>query len=135
MPVCLRHVETSGNDSPREESMSSHGDDHGQDATRDAQGRPLPASRIGTGQAIYAVCILFGINTMNFYDRQVVGAVGELVREEWGLNDRQLSALTIAFVLLYAVVGLPLGYWADVGRRKFILATGVLLWSVMTALS
>jgi len=72
---------------------------------------------------------------MNFYDRQVVGAVGELVRKEWNLNDRQLSALTIAFILLYAVVGLPLGHWADVGRRKFILAAGVILWSVMTALS
>jgi MFS family permease len=72
---------------------------------------------------------------MNFYDRQVLGAVGEPIREEWGLNDQQLSLLTIAFVLLYAVVGLPLGHWADVGRRNVILALGVLLWSVMTALS
>src|SRR5262249_42692913 len=71
----------------------------------------------------------------NFYDRQVVGAVGEIVRAEWGLNDRELSALTIAFILLYAAVGLPLGHWADVGRRKVILTVGVLVWSVMTALS
>src|SRR5215831_4751922 len=78
---------------------------------------------------------LLGINTMNFYDRQVVGAVGEQVRKEWNLSDRQLSALTTAFILLYAAVGLPLGHWADVGRRRFILAVGVLLWSVMTALS
>src|SRR5437764_7346433 len=87
------------------------------------------------GTLTFTLLMLFGINTMNFYDRQVVGAVGELVREEWGLNDRQLSALTIAFILLYAVVGVPLGHWADVGRRKVILAAGVLLWSVMTALS
>lgn len=87
------------------------------------------------GTLTFTLLVLFGINTMNFYDRQVVGAVGELVRSEWDLNDRQLSALTIAFILLYAVVGLPLGHWADVGRRKVILATGVLLWSVMTALS
>jgi predicted MFS family arabinose efflux permease len=83
----------------------------------------------------FTLLVLFGINTMNFYDRQVVGAVGEQVRDQWELNDTQLSALTTAFILLYAAVGLPLGRWADVGRRKLILAGGVLLWSLMTALS
>jgi predicted MFS family arabinose efflux permease len=83
----------------------------------------------------FTLLVLFGINTMNFYDRQVVGAVGEQVRNQWELSDTQLSALTTAFILLYAAVGLPLGRWADVGRRKLILAGGVLIWSLMTALS
>src|SRR5262245_52852725 len=83
----------------------------------------------------FTLLVLLGINTMNFYDRQVVGAVGEAVRNEWELSDTQLSALTTAFILLYAAVGLPLGRWADVGRRKLILVVGVLLWSAMTALS
>jgi MFS family permease len=87
------------------------------------------------GRLTFTLLVLLGINTMNFYDRQVLGAVGENVRDEWHLNDRELSTLTIAFILLYAVVGLPLGHWADVGRRKNILAAGVLLWSVLTALS
>jgi MFS family permease len=84
---------------------------------------------------LFTLVVLFLINTLNFYDRQVVGAVGEQVREEWGLNDRQLSALTTAFILLYAAVGLPLGHWADVGRRKIILSVGVVLWSAFTILS
>src|SRR5262245_32382871 len=83
----------------------------------------------------FTLLVLLGINTMNFYDRQVVGAVGEAVRNEWELSDTQLSALTTAFILLYAAVGLPLGRWADVGRRKLILVVGALLWSAMTALS
>jgi MFS family permease len=87
------------------------------------------------GRQAFTLVVLLGINLMNFYDRQVVGAVGEMVREEWKLNDRELSGLTIAFILFYAAVGLPLGHWADVGRRRLILAGGVLLWSVMTALS
>src|SRR4029077_5925623 len=33
---------------------------------------------------------------------------------------------------LYAVVGLPLGRLADVGRRKWVLAVGVGLWSLLT---
>src|SRR5438128_9460420 len=87
------------------------------------------------GSLWFTLLVLLGINTMNFYDRQVVGAIGEKVREQWELNDMHLSALTTAFILLYAAVGLPLGRWADVGRRKLILACGVLLWSAMTALS
>src|SRR5207244_7120412 len=71
----------SGNGPGKGEAMSSEGS---------APGHPGKAPhRIGTRHAIYAVGILFGINTMNFYDRQVVGAIGELVREEWGLNDKQ----------------------------------------------
>jgi MFS family permease len=92
----------------------------------------MPPTR---GRLTFTLLVLLGINTMNFYDRQVLGAVGENVRQEWELDFRDLSALTIAFILLYAVVGLPLGHWADVGRRKLILAGGVLLWSAMTGLS
>ncbi len=91
--------------------------------------------QITKGQLTYTLALLFAINLMNFYDRQVVGAVGERIKSEWGLSDTQLSALTTAFVLLYAVVGLPLGHWADTGRRKIILAVSVIVWSVFTALS
>lgn len=91
--------------------------------------------QITRGKLVFTLLVLFGINTMNFYDRQVVGAVGELVKVEWNLSDRELSSLTIAFILLYAAVGLPLGHLADLGRRKIILSVGVIVWSVMTALS
>ncbi len=83
----------------------------------------------------YTLAVLLGINTMNFFDRQILGAVAEPIKKEWKLSDAQVGWLGTAFVLLYAVVGLPLGRWADVGRRKLILAGGVLVWSVMTALS
>ena len=95
-----------------------------------------PASAAPSQRVLwFTLLVLFGINTMNFYDRQVVGAIGELVRNQWELSDTQLGGLTTAFILLYAAVGLPLGRWADLGRRKLILAAGVLVWSVMTALS
>ncbi|HEV3205106.1 MAG TPA: MFS transporter, partial [Gemmataceae bacterium] len=90
---------------------------------------------ISRGRLIFTLAVLFWINTMNFYDRQVVGAVGEKIKQEWNLNDKQLSALTTAFILLYALVGLPLGHWADVGRRKIILSAGVLVWSLFTIMS
>jgi MFS family permease len=81
---------------------------------------------------IFALAVLFGINTMNFYDRQTLAAVQEKVRVLWQLTDSQLGWLGTAFILLYAVVGLPLGRMADVGRRKIILAVGCGLWSLLT---
>lgn len=83
----------------------------------------------------FALFILFAVNFMNFYDRQVVGAVGERIKQDWQLSDSQLALLSTAFVLLYAIVGLPLGRWADTGRRRVILAVSVLVWSGFTALS
>jgi MFS family permease len=89
----------------------------------------------GTQQRRYALAVLFGLNFMNFYDRQVIAAVGEKIRIEWALSDAQLAGLTTAFVLLYALVGIPFGRLADTGPRKRILAAGVVVWSAFTALS
>jgi MFS family permease len=69
---------------------------------------------------------------MNFFDRQILPAVQEKIRKDWDLSDRELGWLGTAFIVLYAVVGLPLGRLADVWRRKWILAAGVGLWSLMT---
>lgn len=81
---------------------------------------------------IFTLCVLVGINTVNFYDRQVLGAVQEKIRRDWSLSDSQLGSLGTAFILLYAFVGLPLGRLADRARRTWILACGVGLWSVFT---
>lgn len=88
-----------------------------------------------SGRAAYALGVLFAINTMNFFDRQILGAVGEAVRREWALGDTALGALGTAFTLLYAVVGVPLGRLSDRASRRWILATGVFAWSVLTAAS
>jgi MFS family permease len=85
--------------------------------------------------AWYALAVLFLINALNFFDRQIIGAVGEPIRLEFGLSDSALGALNTAFTLLYAFVGLPLGKLADRFSRKKILAVGVFLWSLMTAAS
>ncbi len=83
----------------------------------------------------YALFVLFAINTMNFYDRLIPGAVGELIKHEWSLSDTALGFLGTAFILLYAVVGVPLGRFADRHNRSRILAIGVFAWSLLTAAS
>src|SRR5438093_5961789 len=87
------------------------------------------------GKTAFALSVLFAINTMNFFDRQVLGAVGETIRDEWKLSDTALGTLGTAFTLLYAVVGVPLGRMTDKFTRTWILSAGVAVWSLFTALS
>ncbi len=83
----------------------------------------------------YALIVLFLINTVNFFDRLIIGAVGEPIRREFELSDTSLGLLSTAFTLLYAFVGIPLGRMADRYSRKKILSAGVFAWSFLTAAS
>jgi MFS family permease len=83
----------------------------------------------------YVLLVLFAVNLMNFFDRQILGGVGEGIRREWGLSDTALGMLGTAFTLLYAVVGLPIGRLADRKERRLLLACGVSVWSLLTAAS
>jgi MFS family permease len=85
--------------------------------------------------ATYALTVLFAINLMNFFDRQIIGGVGEGIRREWTLSDTALGLLGTVFTLLYAVVGLPLGRLADRVERRKLLAAAVFIWSALTAAS
>lgn len=82
-----------------------------------------------------ALALLFIINTLNFFDRQIIGVVGEAVRRDWALGDTALGALGTAFTLLYAVAGVPFGWWCDRLSRTRLLAGGVFVWSAVTAAS
>jgi predicted MFS family arabinose efflux permease len=80
-----------------------------------------------------SLIILFAINILNFYDRQVLSSLTEPVRKEFALSDTQIGFMTTAFTLLYAVIGVPIGRLADRWNRKKLLASGVTVWSVLTA--
>lgn len=83
----------------------------------------------------YVLAVLFLINTVNFFDRLIIGAVGEPIRKEFLLSDTSLGLLSTAFTLLYAFVGIPFGRLADTVSRKRILSAGVFAWSILTAAS
>ncbi len=84
-------------------------------------------------QAWFALAVLFAINTMNFFDRQIIASVSKPIIEEWGLTDTQMGLMGTAFTLIYALVGVPLGRMADRGARTKLLSVGVAVWSVFTA--
>ena len=92
---------------------------------------------MGKGSALRAgspLFVLFLVNVLNFYDRQVLGAIFEPLRHEFHLTDTELGALTTVFTVVYAFAGLPLGRLADRVRRGPLLAAGVAVWAGLTAL-
>ena len=92
---------------------------------------------MGKGSALRAgspLFVLFLVNVLNFYDRQVLGAIFEPLRHEFHLSDTELGALTTVFTVVYALAGLPLGRLADRARRGPLLAAGVAVWAGLTAL-
>jgi MFS family permease len=97
------------------------------------------AGEVGVNQssdrARYTLAILFAINLLNFYDRQIPGALVEPIRKQWSLTDSQIGWLATAFTLLYAVVGVPFGRLSDRWNRPRLLSWGVAAWSMLTAAS
>ncbi|MGO9933569.1 MAG: spinster family MFS transporter [Steroidobacteraceae bacterium] len=83
--------------------------------------------------AKFALFVLFAINLLNFFDRQLLGALGEPIRKEFLLSDTSLGLLGTVFTLMYAVVGLPLGHLSDKWYRTKLLALGTAVWSLLTA--
>jgi MFS family permease len=83
--------------------------------------------------AKYALFVLFAVNLLNFFDRQLLGSLGEPIRKEFHLSDTALGLLTTVFVIVYAIVGLPLGRLSDKWRRTRLIAISIAVWSLLTA--
>src|SRR2546421_9166763 len=98
-------------------------------ATVTAAGREPLASRFATRSLV----VLFAINILNFYDRQVLASLTEPVRNEFHLSDAQVGGFATAFTLVYALIGVPLGRLADRSDRKKLLASGLSVWGALTA--
>jgi MFS family permease len=94
--------------------------------------RPGERHEPATGQR-FALFVLFAINLLNFYDRQLLGALGEPVRKEFLLSDTAFALLGTVFTLVYAAVGLPLGRLSDRWYRNRLIAIATAVWSLLTA--
>ena len=73
---------------------------------------------------------------MNSIDRNIINILQQSIKEEFNLSDFQLGIMTgFAFALLYTSIGIPVARWIDRGAvRNTIVAGGLALWSVATAL-
>src|SRR5271170_7438639 len=96
------------------------------------QGAGIATSHAATG-AKFALFVLFAINLLNFFDRQLLGSLGEPIRKEFLLSDTALGFLGTIFTVIYAIVGLPLGRLSDRWYRTRLIAIGTAVWSLLTA--
>lgn len=84
----------------------------------------------------YLLTLLVMVYTSNYVDRVIIGVVGQALKTDLHLTDSQLGLLNgMAFILFYAMMGIPLGRLADRWNRKRLLSACLALWSAMTALS
>jgi MFS family permease len=73
------------------------------------------------------------IATFNFADRSVFAVTAQQIKGDLGLSDFQLGILQgLAFALLYALLGIPIGRLAERVSRVKIIAAAILFWSAMT---
>ncbi len=85
--------------------------------------------------AWYVVGVLMLAYTNSFIDRQILNLLIEPIRADLEISDTQVSLLAgFAFAIFYTLMGVPIARLADQRNRKVIIATGIAVWSVMTAL-
>lgn len=98
-------------------------------ATLDEQDTTPP-----TRAAWLGLCVLTGINLFNYLDRFIVPAIGpSLTRGELRLTDTEFGILATAFILVLTLVSPVFGALGDRRSRPGLIAGGVALWSVATA--
>lgn len=97
---------------------------------------PLSVANAGTlsisknGLILTFLCLTYALS---YFDRMLMVVLGEMVKHEFTLSDKQLSLLTGAsFAIMYGVFAVAAGWLVDRYNRKHILAWSLSLWSFAT---
>ena len=92
-------------------------------------------TRISTAERRYTLFILVLVFTSSHVDRQIIGILGQPIKEALLISDTQLGLLSgIMFALFYATLGMPMAMWADRHNRRNLIAFSITMWSGMTVL-
>lgn len=81
-----------------------------------------------------SLALLALVYIFSYIDRQVLSILLEPIKQEFGASDTQMGLLTgLAFGIIYAVLGIPVGRLADTHNRRNIVALCCGVWSLATA--
>ena len=76
------------------------------------------------------------LNVMNFIDRGLLGSFANFIVPDLGLTNTEFGLLTgLVFLFFYSTMGLFMGALADRVNRTRLIAAGLALWSILTAVS
>lgn len=80
-----------------------------------------------------SLALLALVYVFSYIDRQVVAVLIEPIKNEFGASDSQMGLLTgLAFGVVYATLGVPVGRLADRYNRRTIVAIACAFWSLAT---
>lgn len=79
--------------------------------------------------------LLTGINLLNYLDRYILAALAPAIQKDIQINDAQIGFLATAFMFSYFLISPLFGRMGDTKPRFQVMALGVSLWSLATALS
>jgi MFS family permease len=92
---------------------------------------PWPSGR----QAWGIVALLTAAYFLAYIDRTILSLLVEPIKHSLRLSDTQIGLLQgVAFSLFFTLATFPAGWVADRGNRTRLIAWGIAIWSVMTAL-
>ncbi len=85
--------------------------------------------------AWYMTILLMFLYMFSFLDRTIIVLLIEPIKRDLQLTDTHIGLLYgFAFAVFYTLMGIPIARLADTKNRGKIIAVGVLVWSLMTAL-
>ncbi|MGB1876860.1 MAG: MFS transporter, partial [Rhodospirillaceae bacterium] len=82
----------------------------------------------------YCMGVIVFAYFFGFMDRIIVGLLTPAIQLDLGFTDTQMGIIQgLAFALFYTLFVIPIGWAADRYNRKWMLTTGVAVWSLFTA--
>lgn len=86
-------------------------------------------------RAYYGLAVLMLAFMVAMVDRVVLALLVDPIQRDLGLTDTQFGLLNgLAFAIFYLAMSIPIARLADRVPRRRIIAIGIAVWSVMTAL-
>jgi len=91
---------------------------------------------VSRARAWFAVAVLCLAQIVSTIDRGMLALVIDPVRADLGISEVQIAMLQgLAFAIFYVSVGIPLGFVADALNRRWLLVSGIVVWSSATVFS
>ncbi|MFP6814674.1 MAG: MFS transporter [Pseudomonadales bacterium] len=95
----------------------------------------METEQVSSRDYVFLMFLTF-LNVMNFVDRQLLGSFANFIVPDLGLTNTQFGLLTgLFFIVFYSAMGLFMGALADTVNRTRLIAIGLGVWSLLTALS
>jgi MFS family permease len=89
----------------------------------------------GHGRAWAAVVVLAFVGTLNYVDRFLPAVLTEPLKQDLSLSDTEIGIINgFGFLVVYAVIGIPIARLADRGAFGLVISGCLALWGSMTML-